>query len=63
MPKFISLGGYTFNADELLFAEDFTTVTPGGKSEDGVRIEFKRKGVIFLRGIHRQDLDHLLEAR
>lgn len=56
--RFISIGGYTFNADQVLFAEDFMV-----EGEEGVRVEFIRKGVIFLKGINRAIFDDLLDAK
>lgn len=58
MARFISIGGYTFNADQVLFAEDFIV-----EGEEGVRVEFIRKGVIFLKGINRAIFDDLLDAK
>jgi hypothetical protein len=60
-PRFVRIGKYLINAEQILHIYDDTDYTAGSKG-DGVRVEFIRKGTLFIHGQTLEGVTSLLNG-
>jgi hypothetical protein len=58
---FVTIGNYLINAEQILHAYDTTDHINGGEV-DGLRLEFIRRGYLFIPGATKAELEERLKA-